>query len=198
MKTMLSAAAFAAAIGTCAPAPAGPINMTTLDPIYLTNTGEYLPSVSPHYTQSATPDALTVIGKPNEGNTSGTGNNTPAGSLLLNGDFTASVTIKTGPNAGGTIDASFGGGGYFAGGGTGAGLVWANYGKDLGGVDTPYLPMSGYVAAFTLVRSGDTFNVYASTAGPYEHLLTLQGAAVTGAVGKIGLVAFGLPDVRRA
>ena len=198
MRTILSAAAFAAVMGTCAGARAGSINMTTLDPIYLTNTGEYLPIVSPHYTQSATPDALTVIGKPNEGNSSGTSNNTPAGSLLLNGDFTASVTIKTGPNAGGVIDADFGSGGNFAGGGTGAGVVWANYGTDFGGVDTPYLPISGYTATFTLTRSGDTFSVYASTSGAYQHLLTLQGPAVAGPVGKIGLTAIGVPNVNEA
>ncbi len=72
------------------------------------------------------------------------------------------------------------------------------YGNDSGGADTPCLPISGCVAAFTLIRSGATSNAYASTAGPYQHLLTLQGAAVAGAIGKNGQMAFGVSDVNEA
>ena len=197
---IISTAAFAAASLTAAGAnvQAGSIDMTTLKPSYLAPSGEYLPGVSPHYTQSATQNELTIIGKPNEGNSGGTSNNTPPGSLFLPGDFTVSVTMKTGQYAGGVIDASFGSGGNFAGGGTGAGVVWANFGNNSVSADTPYLPISGYTATFTLTRSGDTFSVYASTSGAYQRLLTLVGPDVTGTVDNIQLTGIGVPNVDEA
>jgi hypothetical protein len=58
--------------------------------------------------------------------------------------------------------------------------------------------MSGYTATFTLTRSGDTFSVYASTSGAYQHLVTLEGPSVTGTVSNINLSGFGLPGVNEA
>ncbi len=176
---------------SCSGASAQSIDMRTLNPNYLSDTGEFIQGISPYYTQSATASNLTIVGQPYQPNFVGTHNGTIERSF--NGDFTATVTAYAGPHAGGSFDADFGAGGY-SGGVLSGNQMWANYGVGFGNVDTQPTLTSTSLINFTLTRSGDVFNVYGSSGGAYVNLLTLTGAAVTGLTG-FDLTGWGEPGI---
>jgi hypothetical protein len=196
MKTMIAAVVFsllgwslAEAIGSGA--AAGPIDMRTLTPQYQDADGNWLIGVAPGYSQSVTSTSLTITGQPFQSNTVFTHNftNFP----LLDGDFTASVSVDLTPGAGGFFNPSkptnYFGVGFLYGEG-----VHGNYGTSFGNVNTPNIPSSSNHMDFTLARSGDTFTAYASFGGPYVNVYSLTGPSIPGQI-LIDIGAFGATGV---
>ena len=89
-----------AGLATLSSALAEPIDMRTLYPQYLTAEATWQFGVAPTYSQSATATSLTIIGQPFQPNVLGTHNFTVY--PLLDGDFTASVSVDLTPGAGGS------------------------------------------------------------------------------------------------
>ena len=196
MRTILSAAAFAWALGaplggSSSGAAAGPIDMTTLTPLHLTADGTFQSGVAPTYLQSATATSLTIVGEPNQPNSVGTHNNTVFPPLT--GDFTASVSVDMTPGAGEFFNpstpTSYFGVGFSYGVGTNG-----NYGMGLANVNTPTIPSLSPTMDFTLARSGDNFTAYVSFGGAYVNVYTLTGPPILGPV-LIDIGAFGAPGL---
>jgi hypothetical protein len=166
-------------------ASADEIDMATLTQLYYTaNTS--ISGVSPDYTQSASPNLLTVSSLPNlppppPTEFYNTQNLTP---FQLSGDFSASVTVIPGANleggAGGGLQAQF----QSATGGFSSGNIFgqevsANYGFGPAAVTTPGRPNSLSSVVINLERTGDVFNVFASTNQGFVKLLSLTGTNVS-------------------
>ena len=196
MRIILSAAAFCWALavplaGSSSGAAAGPMDMTTLTPLHLTEDGTFQSGVAPTYSQSATATSLTIVGEPNQPNSVGTHNNTVFPPLT--GDFTASVSVDMTPGAGGFFNpstpTSYFGVGFSYGVGTNG-----NYGMGLANVNTPTIPSLSPSMDFTLARSGDNFTAYVSFGGAYVNVYTLTGPPISGPV-LIDIGAFGAPGL---
>jgi hypothetical protein len=196
MRIILSTAAFCWVFGvslaaSSAGAAAGPIDMTTLIPLHLTEDGTFQLGVAPTYSQSATANSLSVIGQPNQPNFVGTHNSTVF--PLLTGDFTASASVDVSHGAGGFFNPTTATGYYGVGFLNGSG-AWGNYGVGFGNVVTATVPSAATTMAFTLARSGDDFTAYVSFGGPYMNVYTLTGPAIPGPI-KIDIGAFGEPGL---
>jgi hypothetical protein len=163
----------------CLPAFAGNVDMTTLNPVYQTTDGTFHSGVSPDYSASSTPNSVTLVGKVNLPNNLGAYENTNF--PLTSGDFLASVTLSISANSGGFFNAVTSNG-YFGFNMNNYG-VWGNYGTGFGNVNTPTIPVPTDTISYTLSRTGDTFNAYASFGGAYVNVLSLVGPSITGPIG---------------
>ena len=176
-----------AGLATIGSAAAEPIDMRTLYPQYLTPEATWQFGVAPTYSQSATATSLAIIGQPFQPNVLGTHNFTAY--PLLDGNFTASVSVDLTPGAGGFFNPSNPAGYVGVGFSYGVG-VNGNYGTGLGNVNTPTIPSLSSHMDFTLARSGDTFTAYASFGGPYVNVYSLRGPSIPGPI-FIDIGAFG-------
>ena len=160
-------------------ASAGEVDMTTLDQLYYTTTTS-VGGVSPYFTESVSSNSLTINSLSNLA--SGYYNTQNLTPFQLSGNFTASVTVvpRVGlqNGAGGGLQAQFGAGNFAGGNIFGAGIS-ANYGFGPAGVNTP--PISNVLPGivFDLERTGDVFNVFASTNQGLVKLESLTGANVS-------------------
>jgi hypothetical protein len=177
-------------LSTSSAAIAQNIDFTTLSHYHFNSLGQYVIGISPYYTQDATANSLQIIGDPYVPNNLGTHN--PTAFPIVTGDFSAVITAKAGPNAGGSFDADFSGG--YAGSNFNANQVWAGYGVGFGNVNTSFTDYNSTNVTFDLTRTGDTFNVYASAGGAYINLLTLVGSSISGGAG-FDVVGWGGPGV---
>jgi hypothetical protein len=189
MNTGLLGAAVAAAFFYAnAVASADEIDMTTLNQAYYTAT-TVVEGVSPYYTQSASPNSLTVSSLPNlppplPTEFYNTQNLTP---FQLSGDFSASVTVTPGAHldggAGGGLQAQFQSvtGGFSSGNIFGQDIS-ANYGFGPAVVNTSPILNSSSSVVFDLQRVGDVFNVSASTDHGFVNLVSLTGSNVSAPV----------------
>jgi PEP-CTERM motif len=185
---LLGAAAAAAFFYANAVASADGVDMTTLNQAYYTATTT-VDGVSPYYTQSASPNSLTVSSLPNlppppPTQFYNTQNLTP---FQLSGDFSASVTVIPGANleggAGGGLQAQFQSGtGGFSSGNIFGQDISANYGFGPAVVNTSPILNSSSSVVFDLQRVGDVFNVSASTDHGFVNLVSLTGSNVSAPV----------------
>lgn len=158
------------------------VDLTTVQPFYVSGLGTYPSGIMPGYSQTATSNLLTIVAGTDLPNSLGAHNAVNLASLT-SGDFSASVTSTLSANSATT---STGYAGFFADMDTGyAGIgynpygVGPNYGFGISNVSPPLTPESVSTVTLTISRSGAVMNFMASVnGGPTETVYSLTGPSV--------------------
>jgi hypothetical protein len=192
-----SIGAFAAALAAlvpislaCESARADDIDLATGSPFYVTGVGEYVPTILPGFTQTASANLLTITGEPELTSYLSTHNEFY---LPVNGDFTATVNSTVSHLAGGGVFADFNAG--YAGIGYASNVVYVNYGSGIGNV-MPVLestPVSDITVRLSRLGANLSLSIRIG-AGAFETLYTLTGASVLGPTG-FDLTGYGTPGI---
>jgi PEP-CTERM motif-containing protein len=166
------------------------IDLTTLSPLYVSGLNMYVHEILPGFTQTSSPNLLSITGEANLTSSLSTHNTLY---LPVTGDFTATVTSTVTANAGGGVFADFNAG--YAGIGYNSYGAYVNYGFGLGNVDPLNLPASVSDITIQLSRLGANLTLAASIGtGAFQTLYTLTGASVLGPTG-FDLTGYGTPGI---